>query len=229
MNGILLIDKPQGLTSHDVVFKIRKKVGIKKVGHGGTLDPLATGLLLILVGKATKKSNNFTQAKKKYEFDCRLGISTDTDDAEGKVLKTADISALSSEEIINAVTSFKGEIVQEVPKYSAVKVNGKKLYQLAREGKNIRLPKRKVQVYKIKVKKINLPAVSLEVLCSKGTYIRSICRDLGKKLGCGGITSKLRRTYIEPYDIKEAHNLKKIDDMSKAALKEILIKSDENI
>jgi tRNA pseudouridine55 synthase len=229
MNGILLVDKPKGLTSHDVVFKIRKKFKLKKVGHGGTLDPLATGLLLILIGKATKQSNNFTQAKKGYNFACRLGLSTDTDDAEGRVIKIADFHQLSNNEIKKAVMSFKGEVSQEVPRYSAVKVNGKKLYELARQGKKVRLPKRKVHIYDLKVKRINPPLISLEIMCSKGTYIRSICRDLGKKLGCGGITSKLKRTYIEPYDIREAYKLDIIEGMSKKELEKALIKTDENI
>lgn len=223
MNGALLIDKPQGLTSHDVVAFIRKRFKIKKVGHAGTLDPQASGLLVLLLGQATKKSNTFLNAAKAYEVDCRLGITTETDDREGRVIETFPLDNLTIEDVTRVIKSFEGEILQAVPRYSAVKLNGKKLYQLAREGKKFSLPQRTVNIYSIKVKKIELPFISLDVNCSKGTYIRSLCRDIGKELNCGGCVWQLRRIISEPFNINQALTLNKVKEMTRETLSEEII------
>jgi tRNA pseudouridine55 synthase len=223
MNGALLIDKPQGLTSHDVVAFIRKRFKIKKVGHAGTLDPQASGLLVLLLGQATKKSNTFLNAAKAYEVDCRLGITTETDDREGRVIETFPLDNLTIEDVMRVIKSFEGEILQAVPRYSAVKLNGKKLYQLAREGKKFSLPQRTVNIYSIKVKKIELPFISLDVNCSKGTYIRSLCRDIGKELNCGGCVWQLRRIISEPFNINQALTLNKVKEMTRETLSEEII------
>lgn len=215
MNGILLIDKPQGPTSHDVVSFLRKKLKVKKVGHAGTLDPEATGLLILLIGQATKESNRFLNSAKSYEVKCRLGITTDTDDAAGKVLKTGSVGGLKTAEIKNVINSFCGEIKQVVPRYSAIKLKGKKLYELARQGKVVELPERKVTIYSIRIKNISLPDIDFAVDCSKGTYIRSLCRDIGEKLGCGGCVWKLRRTASLPYTVREAIKLDQTRKMTK--------------
>ena len=227
MNGTLLVDKPQAMTSHDVVDFIRRRFKIKKVGHAGTLDPAATGLLILLLGKATKKSNTFLNAAKAYHVKCRLGIATDTDDREGKEIETHDINKLTSklteEKITKTIKAFEGEIIQAVPRYSAVKINGKKLYQLAREGKEFVLPEKLVNIYSIEIKKIELPFVIMDVNCSKGTYIRSLCRDIGQKLNCGGCVWQLRRTMSEPFNIKEAIKFERLENMTKEELSKEII------
>ncbi len=223
MNGALLIDKPQAMTSHDIVDFIRRKFKIKKVGHAGTLDPAATGLLVLLLGKATKKSNTFLNAAKAYHVKCRLGIATDTDDREGKEIATCSIDKLAIPKITKVIKGFEGEIIQAVPRYSAVKVNGKKLYQLAREGKEFVLPKKLVNIYSIEIKKIELPFVVMDVNCSKGTYIRSLCRDIGQKLGCGGCVWQLKRTMSEPFNIEKAIKFEQLENMTKEELSKEII------
>ncbi|MDP8261390.1 MAG: tRNA pseudouridine(55) synthase TruB [Candidatus Kappaea frigidicola] len=228
MNGVLLIDKPQDITSHDVVALVRKRFKIKKVGHAGTLDPAATGLLVLLLGQATKKSNTFLNAAKAYHVECRLGIATDTDDREGKEIENHPLdklaAELSKEKISKTIKTFQGEILQAVPRYSAVKINGKKLYELARQGKEFALPERLVNIYNIDIEKIELPYVVMAVKCSKGTYIRSLCRDIGKKLNCGGCVWQLRRTMSEPFDIKRAIKLDQLKGMTEEELLREIIK-----
>ncbi len=223
MNGVLLVDKPRGVTSHDVVSLVRKQFNIKKVGHAGTLDPAATGLLILLLGRATKKSNSFLNAAKTYHVKCRLGIATDTDDGEGEVIATHAFDKLTITKISDVIKGFEGEILQAVPRYSAVKRNGKKLYQLAREGKKFSLPERIVTIYSIKIKEIELPFVIMEVNCSKGTYIRSLCRDIGQELGCGGCVWQLNRLSSEPFSVKKAIKLERLKETTKEELiKEII-------
>ncbi|AEB76120.1 tRNA pseudouridine(55) synthase TruB [Clostridium botulinum] len=192
MDGILNIYKPVGITSFDVVRQIKKITGIKKIGHTGTLDPLAKGVLPICIGKGTKIVDYLMKDFKVYKAELKLGVITDTYDREGKELSVKDVN-VSKEEIIDAINSFKGDILQVPPMYSALKVNGKRLYELAREGKEIERAARPVTIYDIEILEISMPYVKFIVKCSKGTYIRSLCYDIGSKLDCGGAMWDLER------------------------------------
>ncbi|MDD4202380.1 MAG: tRNA pseudouridine(55) synthase TruB [Candidatus Omnitrophica bacterium] len=213
--GILLVDKPKGLTSHDVVYRIRRKFEFKKVGHTGTLDPMATGLLVILIGKEmTRRSQELSADDKTYEAVFTFGIETDSADAMGTVIsqKTVDIT---DKDIVNILERFKGEISQVPPMFSAKKHKGKKLYEYAREGQTVKVEPKKVVIYKFEADSFNLPEVSFTVKCSKGTFIRQLAADIGKELGCGAHLSALRRTQAGEYDIKDSIALDKILEMSK--------------
>ncbi|GMR19264.1 MAG: hypothetical protein BMS9Abin34_396 [Patescibacteria group bacterium] len=218
MEKILLIDKPKGMTSHDVVNRIRRDYPREKVGHTGTLDPLATGLLIILIGKATKRQAEFLGLDKEYEIEITFGRETNTFDADGKVISEVpreNLRDLTKRRVAEALKSFRGEMKQTVPPYSAVKIKGKKLYELARKGEigKIELPQRKVRIKKIELldfepfSPTSLPKVHLRVSCSKGTYMRSLAHDLGEKLGLGGYISKLKRTRIGPYKLERRTGL----------------------
>lgn len=214
MNGVFLVDKEAGVTSRDVVNEIIKKTETNKVGHTGTLDPLATGVLAVCVGRATKLVDYLTNADKTYIAEITLGIETDTLDLEGSVLKE-EIPMLTDENIFQAVMSMKGKYEQEVPIYSAIKVNGKKLYEYAREGIAVELPKREVEIYDISVvspvvRENNKIIFSVECSVSKGTYIRSLVRDIAYKLNTIGIMSKLRRIKQGNFLIEDC---KEIDDI----------------
>lgn len=197
MNGIVIIDKPKGLTSRDVVNIVSKKFNTKKVGHTGTLDPLATGVLVVVINKATKLVDMLTSSDKEYVAECVFGISTDTLDSDGNVLSSED-AIINEPAIIDVLNSFKGTYNQEVPIYSAVKINGKKLYEYARENIDIKLPSREVSIYDIElidkpVYQDNHTKITFKVKVSKGTYIRSLIRDIAKKLDTVGIMTNLRR------------------------------------
>ena len=214
MDGVFLVDKESGVTSRDVVNEIIKKTETSKVGHTGTLDPLATGVLVICVGKATKLVDYLSSADKTYIAEITLGLETDTLDCEGSI-KNEKFVSCSDEEIIKAIFSMKGKYEQEVPLYSAVKVNGKKLYEYAREGLKVELPKREVQIFDIKlsspIKRYDGKIIfSIECRVSKGTYIRSLVRDIALKLHTIGIMSKLRRVKQGRFSVE---NCKKIDDI----------------
>lgn len=214
MNGVFLVDKEAGVTSRDVVNEIIKKTETNKVGHTGTLDPLATGVLAVCVGRATKLVDYLTNADKTYIAEITLGIETDTLDLEGSVLKE-EIPMITDENIFQAVMSMKGKYEQEVPIYSAIKVNGKKLYEYAREGIAVELPKREVEIYDISVvspvvRENNKIVFSVECSVSKGTYIRSLVRDIAYKLNTIGIMSKLRRIKQGNFSIEDC---KEIDDI----------------
>ena len=214
MNGVFLVDKEAGVTSRDVVNEIIKKTETNKVGHTGTLDPLATGVLAVCVGRATKLVDYLTNADKTYIAEITLGIETDTLDLEGSILKE-EIPMLTDENIFQAVMSMKGKYEQEVPIYSAIKVNGKKLYEYAREGIAVELPKREVEIYDISVvspvvRENNKIVFSVECSVSKGTYIRSLVRDIAYKLNTIGIMSKLRRIKQGNFLIEDC---KEIDDI----------------
>lgn len=211
MNGIAIINKKQGLTSRDVVNQISKKLNIKKVGHTGTLDPLATGVLVVCIGKATKLVDVLTDLDKEYEAGVCLGIETDTLDITGNILKEEDVIK-TKEEIINTLNSFVGEYDQEVPIYSAVKINGKKLYEYARENIPVELPKRKVKIHNISltsdvIYKNNKVYFSFKVKVSKGTYIRSLIRDIADKLNTIGTMTSLVRTKLGHFDIRNSTDI----------------------
>ncbi len=214
MDGVFLVDKEAGVTSRDVVNEIIKKTATSKVGHTGTLDPLATGVLVICVGKATKLVDYLSSVDKTYIAEITLGLETDTLDCEGSI-KNEKFVSCSDEEIIKAIFSMKGKYEQEVPLYSAVKVNGKRLYEYAREGLKVELPKREVQIFDIKlsspIKRYDGKIIfSIECRVSKGTYIRSLVRDIALKLHTIGIMSKLRRVKQGRFSVE---NCKKIDDI----------------
>lgn len=211
MDGIIVIDKPSGKTSHDMVYFVRRLTGIKKVGHTGTLDPAATGVLPVCIGRATKVCDMLTNADKAYRVSFVLGMTTDTLDAEGEVLTDQPVTA-TREEIAQAVQSFLGEIVQIPPMYSAVKVNGKKLYELARSGISVERKERRVTIKNIDILDIDMESftVTMDVECSKGTYIRTLCDDIGMKLGCGAFVSKLQRRKSGIFDIKNSYTIEEL-------------------
>ena len=194
MTGLLIIDKPQGVTSHDVVRKVRRLLRTRRVGHCGTLDPLATGVLLVAVGEATRLVEFLMEGEKTYRATLKLGEVTDTQDSEGSVLERRRFGSLGAEEVTRAAQRFTGTIRQVPPMYSALKKDGVPLYRLARQGVEVERESREVEIRRLDVLEIHLPFVDLEVDCSKGTYIRTLCHDLGEMLGSGGHMSALRRT-----------------------------------
>ena len=218
MDGILVVDKPQGCTSHDIVDFIRKKFCIKKVGHAGTLDPMATGVLVILIGKCTKSSNSFLSADKEYDATLMLGATSDTGDAWGRVEKSGLVQARGAKEIDEVFNKFRGEIEQIPPAYSAVKFKGRKLYEFARKGIEIKLAPRRVVIKELVIYKIEGQEVSFSATCSKGTYIRQLCIDIGKDLGCGAYLSRLRRTRSGEFTVKEATTLEELKCMDAETL-----------
>lgn len=200
----VLVDKESGWTSFDVVAKLRSLTKIKKIGHAGTLDPLATGLLIVCLGKATKQIEQFQGQSKRYEAVIKLGATTRTDDAEAPEENITETEAITAESITAATEQFIGEIEQIPPIFSAIKVDGQPLYKSARKGKTVEPRPRLVQIYGIAVRNITLPYIQLDVHCGKGTYIRSLARDIGALLGCGGYLHSLRRTAIGDYNVSDA-------------------------
>jgi len=200
----ILIDKPFGWTSFHVVHKIRKVVRVKKVGHAGTLDPMATGLLIICTGKKTKEISKYQDLEKTYTGTITLGKSTPSMDLETEVIEEKSIIGITEENILIQIEKFIGEIFQIPPMYSAVKYKGKSLYKFARKGKTVEREPRKVIVTKFNINEIKLPDIFFEISCSKGTYIRAIANDLGKNLGCGAVLSSLRRTKIGDFNVEDA-------------------------
>ena len=203
MNGIVIVDKPQGWTSQDVTARLRRVFGTRRIGHGGTLDPMATGVLPVFVGRATRAVEFFEHAEKTYETVLLLGKKTDTQDVTGTVLeeRAVDVTKSQVEEVL---TRFRGEIMQVPPMYSALKVNGQKLYELARKGKQVERQPRPVTVYELTVLSFENNRLSLRVCCSKGTYIRTLCEDIGEALGCLGCMEALRRTQAGEYRLEDA-------------------------
>lgn len=213
VNGIINVHKEKGFTSHDVVAKLRGIVGQKKIGHTGTLDPDATGVLPVCLGKGTKLCDLLTDKDKTYEAVLLLGKETDTQDISGTVLNQGEWSHLTEEEVKQMIVSFIGESEQVPPMYSALKVNGKKLYELAREGKVIERKPRPIKVEAIKILEMNLPEVRMEISCSKGTYIRTICHDIGLKLGTYGCMKELIRTKVSMFEIHESYTLSQLQEL----------------
>jgi len=213
VSGVLCLDKPDGMTSHDAVNKIRRLFSTKKVGHTGTLDPLATGVLPILVGRAAKAAEYLSADAKSYSAVLTLGITTDTEDISGEVITSSD-NIPSEDDVIRAAESFLGRGSQIPPMYSALKVDGRKLCDLARRGIEIERQPREIEITAISAKKIGEREYSLDVTCSKGTYIRTLCADIGKKLGCGGVMSALRRTASGGFDISRSVTFEQLENMS---------------
>ena len=212
-NGVLIVNKPQGITSHDVVGKIRKLYGTRKVGHTGTLDPLATGVLVILIGRAAKAAEYLVADRKIYLARLTLGLTTDTEDITGRVLtQTNDMP--NTDEVIRACGEFVGKIKQIPPMYSALKVDGKKLYDLAREGIEVERKARDIEIFRLDVTPTD-KANEYELLvdCSSGTYIRTLCADIGARLSCGGVMSALHRVVAGGFDIENSHTLEELEGM----------------
>jgi len=214
--GILLVDKPSGVTSHDVVDMVRHKFGIRQVGHAGTLDPLAEGLLIMLVGKATKLFEKFVGFDKEYFGILKLGEVTTTCDCQGEVTKTGDVALATEEKIKEAFARFEGPIDQIPPMVSALRVKGKRLYKLARKGITIDRQPRKIKIYKLVIQKVNLPYIEFYTHCSKGTYIRKLAEDIGDAIGCGAHIVKIKRLSVGPYKLEDAIS---VDDITPQALR----------
>ncbi len=212
INGIINIYKEAGFTSHDVVAKLRGIVKQKKIGHTGTLDPDAVGVLPVCFGNATKLCDMLTDKSKEYRACMLLGETSDTQDASGTILSRTQVN-VGEEEVRDAVMSFLGEYDQIPPMYSALKVNGKKLYELARQGVEIERKPRRVEIHHIKIEEINLPRVTFSVGCSKGTYIRTLCADIGDRLGCGALMETLQRTRVGNFHIEQALKLSQIEEL----------------
>lgn len=223
MEGILLVDKPADHTSHDVVARLRGKLRMKRVGHAGTLDPMATGLLIMLVGKATRVSQYLTSLDKEYEGTIELGKVTDTQDAEGEVLETIPVPAFTEAEIRTSVTSFLGDQYQTPPMYSAVKVDGVPLYKSARKGEEVEREPRFIRVMSWDITRFALPHLDFRLRCTKGTYVRTLAHDLGRKLGCGAHLAALRRTASDKFHVSQALTLDQINALSLPEIEKRLI------
>lgn len=218
MNGVLIIDKPAGPTSHDVVMMVKKALRAKKVGHIGTLDPLATGVLPLCINDATRLARFLEDGKKEYLATIKLGEETDTYDSEGKVAAKGDITAITKENIVSVINDFKGRIKQIPPMFSAVKMNGAPLYKLAREHIEVERKPRDVEIYSIEVANITMPCVTFQVICSKGTYIRSLAFDIGRKLGCGAHLVGLRRMKSGMFSLKDSISITSFNDLQEDSL-----------
>lgn len=212
MHGVLNVYKEKGYTSHDVVARLRRITGQKKIGHTGTLDPDAQGVLPVCLGKATKLSGMLTDRDKCYETVLLLGVETDTQDSSGRAVSRKDLTGIGEAEARRAVESFIGGYDQLPPMYSAVKVGGKRLYELAREGKVVPRAPRRVEIYDIRILSVKLPRIRMSVYCSKGTYIRTLCHDIGQRLGCGACMEELVRTKSGPFLLKDSLTLAQIED-----------------
>ena len=214
MNGIIIIDKPQEWTSNDVVSRLRRVFNTRRIGHGGTLDPMATGVLPVFVGRATRGVEFFEHAEKTYETVLRFGITTDTEDTTGKVLTRQEVH-LTREEVEAVLPRFRGDIMQVPPMYSALKVNGQKLYDLARKGREVERQPRPITIHELTLLDCSANEAKLRVRCSKGTYIRTLCKDIGEALGCGGCMAELRRVQAGEYTLEGSvhlYDLLKISD-----------------
>ena len=203
MNGIVIVDKPEGWTSQDVTARLRRVFNTRRIGHGGTLDPMATGVLPVFVGRATRGVEFFEHAEKMYEATLRLGISTDTEDITGAVLEQKEVS-ISEQGFLDVLDQFRGKIQQIPPMYSALKVNGQKLCDLARKGKEVERQPREIEIFRLECLEFSGETARLLVHCSKGTYIRTLCKDIGAALGCGGCMASLRRVSAGEYRIEES-------------------------
>ena len=224
INGIINVYKERGFTSFDVVAKLRGILHERKIGHTGTLDPEATGVLPVCIGNATKVCELLTDKDKTYEAVMLLGMTTDTQDVTGRILEERSTETLTADKVREAIRSFIGDYDQIPPMYSALKVNGKKLYELAREGKVVERKARPVKILDIRIIEMDLPRVRMEVSCSKGTYIRTLCHDIGEQLGCGGCMESLIRTRVSVFQIKDAKTLEEIGALKQEGmLEEILV------
>ena len=213
MNGIIIIDKPQEWTSNDVVSRLRRVFNTRRIGHGGTLDPMATGVLPVFVGRATRGVEFFEHAEKVYETTIRFGLTTDTEDITGKVLTEQEVH-LTAEDLLAVLPRFRGDILQIPPMYSAIKVGGQKLYDLARKGREVERQPRPITIHELELLEFSGNEARLRVRCSKGTYIRTLCKDIGEALGCGGCMAALRRVEAGEYTLEGSIPLRRLLDIS---------------
>jgi len=222
--GILLVDKPQGITSHDVVNRLRRKINMKRIGHAGTLDPMATGLLIMLVGKATKTSQYLISLDKTYEGTIKFGVETDSQDADGQVVAEKPLpEGLNNEVVLKEMKTFLGDQYQLPPMFSAKKIDGVPLYKMARKGKTVEREPRFIRINKFELLRFESPEVDFRMLSSKGTYVRTVAHDLGQKLGCGAHLTSLRRTLIDLFDIEDGHTLEVIEETPLSEFGDMLI------
>jgi tRNA pseudouridine55 synthase len=222
-DGVLVIDKPAGPTSHDVVEAVRRTFGFKKVGHGGTLDPMATGVLVILIGRGTKLSNHFIGSDKTYRGTMLLGVSTDSHDMDGEVTGEADCSAVTRAQVEAEMEKLTGDMMQVPPMVSAVKVNGVPLYKRARKGQTVEREPRLIHVYEFSLLDFKPPRVDLLLRCTKGTYVRKLCADIGESLGCGACLERLRRTESGDLHVENAVELEEVLRMEREELLDLII------
>ena len=223
MEGVLLVDKPAGMTSHDVVYRLRRKLQIKRIGHAGTLDPAATGVLIMLIGKATRISQYLISVDKIYEGEATLGITTNSQDGDGEVMETCPVPPLTEEEVRVAMKTFLGDQYQMPPMFSAIKIGGVPLYKLARKGEEIVREPRFVRVAAFELLTFARPKLTFRLDCTKGTYVRTIAHDLGNKLGCGAHLSALRRTGSGKFTIAQCTTLDEIEKLSLPEIEKKLI------
>jgi tRNA pseudouridine55 synthase len=222
-DGILLVDKPAGLTSHDVVDRIRRHFGFNKVGHCGTLDPAATGLLVICLERATKLQDRLMSADKTYEGVMQLGVATDSQDADGQVVSEKPVPPITADDLEAVLTSFRGDIQQMPPMVSAIKHKGQPLYKLARKGKTVEREARLVHIYDLRVLKMELPRIEFRVACTKGTYVRTLCHDIGEVIGCGAHLAGLRRTRSGDLDVQDAKPLADLLQLNRTQLQQYVV------
>ncbi|MDE3084291.1 MAG: tRNA pseudouridine(55) synthase TruB [Verrucomicrobiota bacterium] len=213
LEGVLLVDKPAGYTSHDVVARLRRKLQMKRVGHAGTLDPMATGLLIMLIGKATRVSQYLVSLDKEYEGTITLGVVTDSQDADGEILETRSVPPLTEADLRTTIKTFLGDQYQTPPMFSAIKIGGVALYKKARKGEDVEREPRFIRASSFELTRFALPQFDFRLRCSKGTYVRAIAHDLGQKLGCGAHLSALRRTATDRFRIEQALTLEQIESM----------------
>lgn len=223
LEGVLLVDKPDQHTSHDVVARMRRKLNMRQIGHAGTLDPMATGLMILLIGKATKISQYLTSLDKEYEGAIELGKVTDSQDADGEVLSTQPVPPLTEDELRAAMAAFLGDQYQTPPMYSAIKVDGVPLYKTARKGGEVEREPRFIRVMSFELTRFALPRFDFRLRCTKGTYVRTIAHDLGQKLGCGAHLAALRRTATDKFRIGDALTLDQIEALSIPEIEKRLI------
>lgn len=223
IEGVLLVDKPIGMTSHDVVYRLRRKLQIQRIGHAGTLDPLATGVLVMLIGKATRISQYLISVDKVYEGEATLGVTTNSQDAEGEVMETRPVPPLTEEQVREVMKTFLGDQYQTPPMFSAIKVGGVPLYKKAREGEEVEREPRFIRVAAFDLLSFALPKLTFRLACTKGTYVRTVAKDLGDKLGCGAHLSALRRTGSGKFTIDQCTTLDAIQEMSLADIEKRLI------
>ena len=223
IEGVLLVDKPSGMTSHDVVYRLRRKLQIQRIGHAGTLDPMATGLLIMLIGKATRISQYLISVDKVYEGEITLGSTTNSQDAEGEVMETRPVPPLTESEILATMKTFLGDQYQIPPMFSAIKVGGVPLYKMARQGEEVVREPRFIRVSAFELVSLSLPKLTFRLDCTKGTYVRTVAHDLGTKLGCGAHLSALRRTGSGKFNIGQCTTLDAIEALSLAEIEKRLI------
>jgi tRNA pseudouridine55 synthase len=223
IEGVLLVDKPKGMTSHDVVYRLRRKLQIQRIGHAGTLDPMATGLLIMLIGKATRISQYLISVDKVYEGEATLGSTTNSQDAEGEVMESRPVPPLTETELLATMKTFLGDQYQLPPMFSAIKIGGVPLYKKAREGEVVEREPRFIRVSAFELLSFASPKITFRLDCTKGTYVRTVAHDLGAKLGCGAHLSALRRTGSGKFNITQCTTLDTIEQLSLAEIEKLLI------